>query len=179
MIKDGPGKYSYGTPGNGTIMHLSTVLFNQLTGTKMVHVPYRGSMPSMQDIMAGRVLMMFDNISGPLALVNGGKLKALAISTTERVSALPDTPTFAEAGLPGFANKSWFGLCTQINTPADIQRKLEEAAVAAIDHEEIRKRIADLGNIPRPLGAAGFADFWRSEEAYWAPIVKMANIQLD
>lgn len=178
-IKKDPGKYSYGTAGNGTIMHLSTVLFEKLTGTQMKHVPYRGSLPAMQDVIAGRLLMMFDNISGPLPLIQGGKLKPLAVSTEQRVPALSNVPTFAEAGLKGFVNKSWFGLCTQAGTPEAIHRQLEKAALAAIDHPDTRKRLEELGNIPRPLDSAGFAKFWQDEATYWKPIVEMSGIQLD
>lgn len=177
--QDNPGKESYGTAGNGTIMHLSTVLFEKLTGTSMIHVPYRGSLPSLQDIMAGRVLMMIDNISGPLALLKGQKLKALAVSTNRRIPALPDVPTFAEAGLQGFVNKSWFGLCTQGGTPAPIRQKLEQVALAAIQHPQTQERLLELGNVPRPLDTEAFTAFWTQEDAYWKPIVQMSGIVLD
>ncbi|WP_398467364.1 Bug family tripartite tricarboxylate transporter substrate binding protein [Tardiphaga sp.] len=177
--KENPGKESYGTAGNGTIMHLSTVLFEKLTGASMTHVPYRGSLPSLQDIMAGRVLMMIDNITGPLALLKGQKLKALAVSTEKRIPALPEVPTFAEAGLPGFVNKSWFGLCTQAATPAPIRQKLEQVTLAAIQHPATQERLLELGNIPRALGAEAFRDFWNQEDTYWKPIVQLSGISLD
>lgn len=177
--KENPGKESYGTAGNGTIMHLSAVLFEKLTGTSMIHVPYRGSLPSLQDIMAGRVLMMFDNITGPLALLKGQKLKALAVSTDRRIPALPNVPTFAEAGVQGFVNKSWFGLCTQANTPAPIRQKLEQVLLAAIQRPSTQERLVELGNVPRSLDAEAFGAFWNQEDAYWKPIVQMSGISLD
>jgi tripartite-type tricarboxylate transporter receptor subunit TctC len=178
-IKASPGKYSYGSAGNGTIMHLSTVLFQQLTGTEMTHVPYRGSIPALQDVMAGRLLMMIDNVPGPLGLITGGSLRPLGVSTDERVPVLPDVQTIAEAGLPTFVNKSWFGLCTQAGTPASVKARLETAALEAIRHPETQQRLRDLGTLPAPMGAEGFGAFWRSELEYWKPVVASTGLALD
>ncbi|MDB5416140.1 MAG: tripartite tricarboxylate transporter substrate binding protein [Rubritepida sp.] len=178
-IKAKPGEYNYGSAGNGTIMHLASMLFQQLTGTEMSHVPYRGSIPALQDVIAGRLLMMIDNVPGPLGLIQGGALKALAVTSEQRVSVLPDVPTVAEAGLPFFSHQSWFGLCTQKDVPAPIRARLEAAALEAVRHPATQQRLRDLGTIPAPKDAGEFGDFWRAEMTFWRPVAASSQIVLD
>lgn len=178
-IKAKPGEYNYGSAGNGTIMHLASMLFQQLTGTRMSHVPYRGSIPALQDVMAGRLLMMIDNVPGPLGLIQGGSLKPLVVTGDARVPVLPDVPTVAEAGLPGFTHKSWFGLCTQKDTPEPLRARLEAAALEALALPALQQRLRELGTIPQPRNAADFGRFWQSELDFWRPVAASAQIVLD
>ena len=178
-IKKNPGRYSYGSAGQGTIMHISGELFKKLTGVDMVHVPYRGSLPALQDIIAGQILMMFDNIPGSIGLVQSNTLRPIGVSTDVRIPALPNVPTVTESGLAEFVNKSWFALYTRAGTPQDIMDQLQAAALYAINQTETTDRLIGLGAIPAPMNAQDTGKFWKREIDYWGPIVKSLNITLD
>ncbi|SPP92819.1 conserved protein of unknown function [Bradyrhizobium vignae] len=117
-LKSSPGRYGFGSAGQGTIMHLSGELFRRLAGVDMVHVPYRGSQPGLQDLIAGNIVMMFDNVPGTIGLVQSNAIRPIGVSTEVRVPALPSVPTISESGLPEFVNKSWFAICVHARTPA-------------------------------------------------------------
>ena len=118
--KANPGKLNFASSGNGTSIHLSGELFKTMAGVQMTHVPYKGSAPALQDLVGGQVQLMFDNLPSSLALIKAGKLKALAVTSLTRAAALPDVPTVAESGLPGFEASSWFGLLAPAGTPQPI-----------------------------------------------------------
>src|SRR5690349_12578544 len=118
--KANPGKLNFASSGNGTSIHLSGELFKTMTGIQMTHVPYKGSSPALTDLIAGQVQLMFDNLPSSLQFIKAGKLRALAVTSLERSSALPDVPTLAESGLPGFEVSSWFGVLAPAGTPNDI-----------------------------------------------------------
>lgn len=178
-LKASPGRYSFGSAGKGTIMHISAELFQKLAKVEMVHVPYRGSQPALQDLIAGQIAMMFDNVPGSIGLVQSETIRPVGVTSDARVPALPNIPTFAEAGLPEFVNMSWFAVYVRAGVPAAVRTELEAAALYAVNHPETRTRLVDLGAIPAPMNASETEEFLKSETAYWGPFVKSLNISLD
>lgn len=178
-LKASPGRYSFGSAGQGTIMHLSGELFQKLAGVEMVHVPYRGTQPALQDLIAGNIMMMFDNVPGTIGLIQSNTIRPVGVSTDVRVPALPGVPTIAEAGLSEFVNKSWFAVCTRAGIPATARAELESAALYAVNHPETKARLTDLGAIPAPMNGADTEKLLKSEADYWEPFVKSLNITLD
>src|SRR5262247_1547254 len=152
LAKKQPGKWTYASSGNGTSIHMSGAMFTQLTGTDIVHIPYKGSAPAVTDLLAGQTNMMFDNIPSSLPHIKAGKLVALATTGAKRDPALPDLPTMQEAGVAGYESGVWFGLMVPAPTSMDIIAKLNHAAVEATKSPEFVKRMHDLGYniIPGP-----------------------------
>lgn len=177
--KANPGKANYGTGGTGTVQHLSGELLAKTAGIEMTHVPYRGGAPAIQDLMAGNIAAVFDNITGTIGSIKSGAVRALGVTTEERVAALPDVPTLAESGLPDFKNSSWIAVFTRAGVPPPVQVRLEAAALAAARHPDTIAKLRELGALPTPLNAAELDRFWRSEFDYWRGALKAANIKLD
>jgi len=179
LAKKDPGKWTYASSGNGTSIHMSGAMFTQMTATDIVHIPYKGSGPAVTDLLAGQVNMMFDNIPSSLPHIKSGKLRALATTGAKRDPALPDLPTIAEAGIPGYESGVWFGLMVAAGTPREIVAKLNAAAVQGARSPEFVKRMTDLGyNIiagtPEDMAAS-----IKAELARWAPIVKASGAKVD
>jgi tripartite-type tricarboxylate transporter receptor subunit TctC len=177
--KANAGKVTYGSGGNGTSVHLCGELFKRMTGIAMTHVPYRGSAPAVQDMIAGRIDVVFDNISSSLPQVKGGNIRALAVTTAKRVPAVPLLPPIAEAGVPGFDVSSWFGFFMPAKTPAGIVNKINEDTIAALGHPMVKERLEQLGasvvgSTPAELGA-----FLKSEIDKWGPVIREAKIKVD
>lgn len=145
LLKANPGKYSYASAGTGSISHLDGELFKSLTGTDMIHVPYRGSGPALNDTLAGQVSAQFDNLPSSIAHIQAGKLRALAVASTARVAGLPDVPTFAEAGLPAMDNMAWYGLVAPAGVSPAIVARVHDAAAKALQDPAIRQRLQDRG----------------------------------
>jgi len=177
--KANPGKVNYGTGGYGSVQHLSGELMNKMAGIDMVHVPYKGAAPAIQDLMAGNISAVFDNITGTIGPIRAGSVRALGVTTEQRVSVLPDVPTIAESGLPEFRNSSWISVFTRTGVPAAILARLESATLAAAKHPDTVAKLKDLGALPAPMGAAELDRFWKSEFEYWREAIKAANIKLD
>jgi tripartite-type tricarboxylate transporter receptor subunit TctC len=175
LLRREPGRRSYASSGSGTITHLSGLLLLQRTGTEAVHVPYRGSGPALADLMAGTVDLMVDTIAGVLGGVRGGQLRALAVTTRERSPVLPEVPTTAEAGLPGFETYNWHGVFAPAAVPAPLRARLEAAALAALRAPAFQRRAAEVGVDPRPLDAAAFGTFWDEQLALWIPIIRASG----
>src|SRR5205823_12743521 len=131
LAKKEPGKWTYASSGNGTSIHMSGAMFTQMTGTDILHIPYKGSAPAVTDLLAGQTNMMFDNIPSSLPHIKSGKLIALATTGAKRDPALPNQPTIAEAGVPGYESGVWFGLMVPSHTPKEVIAKLNAAAVQA------------------------------------------------
>jgi tripartite-type tricarboxylate transporter receptor subunit TctC len=179
LAKKEPGKLTYASSGNGTSIHMSGAMFTQLTGTDLLHIPYKGSGPAVTDLLAGQVNMMFDNIPSSLPHIKAGKLRALATTGAKRDPALPDLPTLAESGIAGYESGVWFGLSVPAATPKDIIGRLNAAAVQATKSPEFIKRMTDLGYNIIPGTADDMASMIKAELARWAPIVKASGAKVD
>jgi len=145
LLKSNPGKYSYASAGKGSISHLDGELFKDITKTDMVHIPYRGSGPALNDTLAGQVNAQFDNLPSTMPHVIAGKLRALAIASPQRLPALPDVPTFAEEGLPEVNNVAWYGIVAPAGTPAAVVKRVQEASVKALKMPAVRDRLLESG----------------------------------
>src|SRR5207253_11506207 len=150
LAKKDPGKWTYASSGNGTSIHMSSAMFTQLTGTDIVHIPYKGSAPAVTDLLAGQTNMMFDNIPSSLPHIKSGKLIALATTGAKRDPALPNLPTIAEAGVPGYESGVWFGLMVPAATPKDVIGKLNAAAVQATKSPDSRSACTILATTSSP-----------------------------
>ncbi|MFL5065843.1 MAG: Bug family tripartite tricarboxylate transporter substrate binding protein [Xanthobacteraceae bacterium] len=175
--KANAGKINWATSGNGTSVHLSGELFKSMTGIDMTHVPYRGSAPALTDLIAGTVHVMFDNMPSSLPHIQGGKLRALGVTTTQRSQALPDVPTVAET-VPGYEASAWFGMGAPKGTPADVIDKLNKEINAALQDERVKARLAELGGILIAGTPADFGKVVAEETDKWAKVIKSANVPL-
>ncbi|KRC27194.1 MULTISPECIES: tripartite tricarboxylate transporter substrate binding protein BugE [unclassified Acidovorax] len=147
-LKANPGKVSFATPGNGTIGHMWGELFKSSTGTSMVHIPYRGAGPAINDVLAGQVAVYFDQVASSLPHIKSGKLKALAVSWPERLDVLPDVPTYAQLGFANNNDPSWFGLVAPAGTPAAAVDRIQQAVAQALKEPAVRERLAGQGLYP-------------------------------
>jgi tripartite-type tricarboxylate transporter receptor subunit TctC len=179
LLRANPDRYSYASSGNGTITHLSSHLMLNLIGARALHVPYRGSGPALQDLAAGNADMMVDTMAGVLGLVQGGQLRALALTTRTRSPALPDVPTATEAGLPGYETYNWHAIYATQNTPAPVVARLEQAAMAAVASPAIRERLLQVGVEPVGGDGAALGRFWDEQIALWIPIIRAAGATAD
>jgi tripartite-type tricarboxylate transporter receptor subunit TctC len=174
-----PGRISYASSSSGGATHLAGELFKQLTGTDMVHVPYRGSGPAVQDLIAGNVQAMFDSVPSSAASARDGRLRALAVTTRNRIAPFPDLPTIAEAGVPGFEISTWYGIWAPARTPPAIIARLQQAVAAAARNPETRARFDALGAEPVADSPEDYARFVRAEYDRWGALVRDAKIKLD
>jgi tripartite-type tricarboxylate transporter receptor subunit TctC len=179
LAKKQPGKWTYASSGNGTTIHMSGAMFTQLTGTDILHIPYKGSAPAVTDLLAGQTNMMFDNIPSALPHIKSGKLRALATTGAKRDPALPDLPTVAEAGVKGYESGVWFGLSVPAGTPRDIIMRLNTAAVQATKSPEFIKRMTDLGYNIIPGTPEQMESMLKAEIVRWTPIVKASGAKID
>jgi tripartite-type tricarboxylate transporter receptor subunit TctC len=173
-LKANPGRMNMASSGNGTSIHLSGELFKSMTGTFMVHIPYRGSGPALIDLIGGNMDIMFDNLPSALPHIKSGKLKALAVTSATRSAALPEVPTVAEAGgaaLKGYEASSWFGLLAPAGTPADIVSRVQAEVAKALSAPALKERLVAQGAIPSGNTPAEFARFIEAETRKWAQVV--------
>jgi tripartite-type tricarboxylate transporter receptor subunit TctC len=177
--KANPGKLNFASSGNGTSIHLSAELFKTMTGVQMAHVPYKGSAPALVDLAGGQVQLMFDNLPSSLALIKGGKLKALAVTSAQRSAALPDVPTVAESGLAGFEASSWFGLLAPAGTPKDIIAKLNGEVAKWLATPEAKEKLAAQGAIPAGRSPDDFMRHIAAETVKWQKVVKESGAKVD
>jgi len=174
-----PGKVFFGSPGSGTGIHLSGELFNLMAGVEMVHAPYRGSAPALADLMAGQIQVMFDNMPSALPLARSGRLRALAVTTAKRAPALPDVPTLAESGLPGYETSAWFGIMVPAATPHEIVTTLGQAFDRVMRLLDVEQRLAELGAEPTPDTPAEFAAFIAAETTKWSKLARDAHVTVE
>jgi tripartite-type tricarboxylate transporter receptor subunit TctC len=179
LAKKEPGKLTYASSGNGTSIHMSGAMFTQLTGTDILHIPYKGSAPAVTDLLAGQTNMMFDNIPSSLPHIKAGKLIAIATTGAKRDPTLPDLPTIAESGVPGYESGVWFGLMVPAATPKDVIHKLNDAAVQATKQPEFVKRMHDLGYNIIPGSPEDMTRMIQDELKRWGPIVKKSGAKVD
>ena len=179
LAKAEPGRIAYASSGNGTSIHMSGAMFTQMTQIDMIHIPYKGSGPAVTDLLAGQVQMMFDNIPSSLPHIKSGKLKALATTGAKRDPALPDLPTIAEAGVPGYESGVWFGLMAPAGTPKDIIARINAEAVKGTKSPDFVKRMTDLGYNIIAGTPEQMAEMIKAEIARWTPIVKASGAKVD
>jgi tripartite-type tricarboxylate transporter receptor subunit TctC len=179
LVRREPGRRTYASSGPGTITHLSGHMLAEAAGGAMVHVPYRGSGPANADLVAGRVDVMVDTISSTIPFVRSGQMRALAVGSKTRSAALPDVPTAAEAGLPGYESTNWHALFVAAPTPAPLVARLERAARAAIASPATNRRLVEAGVEPRGGTAAELETFWDAEMKRWLPIVRASGATVE
>ena len=179
LAKSQPGKLNHASSGNGVMNHLSMELFKQMAGIDMLHVPYNGGAPAMIDLMGGRVQLMFNNLVEVLPHIKSGKLRALAIATARRSPVLPDLPTVAESGLPGYETSLWYGVVAPAGTPAAIVNMVNNAVRQTQQMPEIKARLAAMGAEPVSLTPDEFGVLIKSEADKWGRVVRAAGIVAD
>ena len=180
LAKAKPGYLNFGSGSTGSTGHLAGELFKSLAGIDMVHIPYKGGAPAMQDLLGGQVQLMFDNLANSMPQVKAGKLRALAVTTSARSAAMPDLPTVNEAGVKGFDLSTWFGVFVPAGTPPEIVAKLNAGIVAALYSRELTERLAAMGAAPPKNNTpASFAAFVRAENAKYAKVVKESGAKVD
>jgi len=179
LLKGKPDAYSFSSAGNGTPQHLSAELFQTMAGVKMVHVPYKGSAPAINDLVGGQVLIAFESMVAVLPQVKGGRLRALATTGTRRSSLLPDVPTVAEAGVPGYVSIAWYGVVAPGGTPKAIVDRLNAEIAKALDTPELKQRLAELGSDPVHGTPEQFGAFIKSETVRWGKVVKESGATVD
>jgi len=174
-----PGKLTHASSSPGSAGHLAGEMLKMMTGIEMVHVPYKGSGPALIDLMAGHVDLMFDNMPACLPHVTSGKLRAVAVSGGKRTSVLPNLPTIAESGLPGFDAGSWFGILVPAGTPREIISKLNAVIVKSLSAPEFKERLSSQGAEPVGSTPEQFTQHIRGEIAKWAKVIKTANVRAE
>lgn len=179
LAKARPGQLTFSSPGSGTPNHLSGEMFKMLTGVDMQHVPYKGSAQAIGDVIGGQIAMSFENIVVASPYVKSGRIKALAVTSAKRASALPNVPTIAESGVPGFAAVGWFGVVVPAATPKEIVAKLNSELVRVLALPDIKERISSLGAEVVSTTPDGMDQFNRTQIALWAKVVKASGARAE
>lgn len=179
LAKAQPGKLSIAHGGNGTAMHLSSALFAQMADIKLTEVPYKGSGPAALDVLSGNVPLAVVDLPSALQHIKAGKLTAFAVTSPQRLPQLPDVPTVAEAGLAGYDSTGWFGVVAPAGTPAPVIARLNAEITAALNDEQVKASMRNLGVEPAPTTAAAFEAYIRSETDKWAKVIRQAQIKID
>jgi tripartite-type tricarboxylate transporter receptor subunit TctC len=179
LAKSKPGGMNYASSGNGSTQHLAGEMFKQLTGTQIVHVPYKGSGDAIKDLLGGTVNMNFDTMPPVLPHIQGGRLRGLAISTPKRLALLPDVPTFEEEGIRGFDVTNWYGVMAPAGTPREVVLKLNADINKAMQAPDVRPRLEAVGTQLNEQSAAQFEAFMKAEVAKYAKLIKSAGIKIE
>jgi tripartite-type tricarboxylate transporter receptor subunit TctC len=179
LARQAPGKLSFASQGNGTTSHLTGAMFQQMAAVQMLHVPYKGTAPALTDLMAGQVDVFFDNVSSSLAQHRAGKIRILAVASSERLPALPDVPTLHESGLRGFQSISWNVMAGPDKLPEVIAQELSQAVADALKQPDVQKKYLDLGGRPWGTTPAEATAFIAEERDRWRGVIQGANVTLD
>jgi len=182
LLKSKPGALSYGSGGNGSAAHITMEYLKLQTGTSALHIPYRGTAPSVNDLLAGQVQILFTGAPALLPFIRGGKMVPIAVSSNKRIATLPDVPTVAESGVPGtagFEADQWYGLVAPAGTPAAVVARLNQQINASLNSEEVARRMASEGAEPTPTTPQAFGQLIDKEVARWTQVVKRANVTVD
>lgn len=178
-VKANPGKVTYASQGNGSTSHLTASMFMQLTGTEMVHVPYRGTAPALVDLVAGQVDVFFDNLSSSAQFHTAGKLRILAVADAERSKVLPQVPTFVESKVPGMHAVTFFSVVAPPGTPPAVAANVQKALADAMAQPDVKARFAEQGAEPRGWSTERTAEFIKTESDRWNKVIKSANVTLE
>nr|WP_240980177.1 tripartite tricarboxylate transporter substrate binding protein [Ramlibacter agri] len=177
-VKANPGKVNYGSGGNGSAAHIATEYFDLVTGAKMQHVPYKGTAPAVIDLVAGQIQLMFTGVPAVLSQVQAGQLRAIAVSSPHRVKAMPDLPTVAESGYPGFEADQWYGVVAPAATPKDVIAKLNQQINKSLSSAEIRERLASEGAEATPNTPEVFGKLIDSEMVRWREVIQKGGVKV-
>lgn len=177
--KRNPGKVSFGSSGNGSAAHLSTELLKALTGSFMVHIPYRGAAAALTDLMGGQIQLFLDAASGLINPGKSGKVRLIGVAADKRLPALPEVPTFIEQGIAGFTGSTWAGILAPAGTPAEVVRRVADEVHAIVRLDEVRQRLEGMGTVPMGGSSAEFAAFIASETAKWGKVIRDAKVKAD
>jgi len=177
-LKANPGKYNFGSSGAGSSTHLAGELFKLMTQTDINHIPYKGTGPLLNDLMAGHVSFAFDQVTAVMSPIQGGKMKALGVASRERSNALPGVPAIAEV-LPGFEATAWVGIFAPAKTPADVVNRIQGETARIVQLPDIAKRLTELGAMPVANPPAQFAEFVRQDTEKWRSLVATAKIKVE
>jgi tripartite-type tricarboxylate transporter receptor subunit TctC len=178
MAKAQPGKINFASGGVGTSPHMSGELLAIMTGIKLTHVSYRGTGPAMTDLLGGQIPVLFDNLPGSMPQIKAGRIRALGVTTKERVASIPDVPTIGET-VPGYEVSVWFGISGPKGMPPEIVGKLNAAVNAVLANPKLKERFHDLGGEPMPMSPAEFGKLVTDETAKWAKVVKSAGLKVE
>jgi tripartite-type tricarboxylate transporter receptor subunit TctC len=174
-----PGQLSYGSGGNGSAANLATEYFKMQTGTAIVHIPYRGTVPAVTDLIGGQIQLVFTGAPAVLGFVKSGQLRALAVSSPKRLEAMPDLPTVAESGYKNFEADQWYGVVAPAGTPKDIVQKLNLQINAALNAPELKKRLITEGAVATPETPEAFGQLIATEIARWQPVISSGRVKAD
>ena len=178
-VKKNPGKVSYGSAGAGSLTHLTMELFKQETGAFMLHIPYRGIAPAINDLLGGQTQAMFPGLAAALPHVRSGRMRALAVTGKQRSAQLKDVPTMEEAGFKGFDAMQWYGCVGPAGMPADVVKRLNDTLVSALKAPDLAEKLASEAVEPWPMSPEQFGQYMRADIARWTALAKARNIRLD
>ncbi|MDM0080315.1 tripartite tricarboxylate transporter substrate binding protein [Variovorax sp. J31P179] len=174
-----PGKVSFGSSGNGSAAHLTSELWKSLTKTYMIHIPYRGAVPALTDLMGGQIQLFFDAPTGLINQGKAGKVRLIGVASERRLPVLPDVPTFIEQGFPGFTGSTWAGMLAPAGTPRDIVKRMSEEVARIIKSDETKAKLEAMGTFPAGSTPEEFDAFIAAETAKWAQVIKTAGVKPD
>ncbi len=179
LAKSKPGVLNYGSSGSGTTVHLAGELFSVMTGTKMVHVPFKGAAESLTALIGGETDLQFASLSSAIPLIKSGRLRALGVTSPQRSPSIPELPTIAELGLPGYAAVAWFGIVGPANLPANVVAAMNKAALDSLGQQDVKTRLFNAGVEVRTMGPEEFVKYTESEIQKWAKVVKASGARAD
>jgi tripartite-type tricarboxylate transporter receptor subunit TctC len=179
LAKANPGRMNYGSGGNGSAANLATEYFKLQTGTSLLHIPYRGTAPAVTDLMGGQIQVLFTGAPAVLGQVKNGQLRALAVSSPTRLAALPDLPTVAESGYPGFEADQWYGVVAPAGTPREVVAKLNAQINQALNSPDMKTRLTTEGAIATPATPEAFGQLIVRELARWKPVIQSGRVKAD
>src|SRR6266702_2358760 len=178
LAKAKPGKINFASSGSGTSIHMSAEMFKMLTGVDIVHIPYKGSGPALTDLLGGQVDVMFDNLTSSIGHIRGGKLRALAVTTSTRYQELPDVPTVQET-VPGYEATAWFGIVAPAGTPREVVMRINGEVNRALAHTDVKEKLAQQGALARSWTPEEFGSFIHNEVVKWAKVVKASGAKVE
>jgi tripartite-type tricarboxylate transporter receptor subunit TctC len=179
LAKKQPNKLNYASGGVGNTMHLAAALLDTMAGIRMTHVPYKGAGPAIVDVLGGQCDMVFVNIAPVLAHIRAGKVNAIAVTSKARAQVLPEVPTVAESGMPGYESTTWYGFLGPAGLPKDVVARLNSAIVEAVANKDLRERYIALGAEPQTTTPDEYAAYIRNDIASWAKVVKAAGAKAE